>query len=480
MSNFSYIRYLCLHTAFTGILYLLVQTSIFGQEPRFKKLTVSVPEEDQQYNCLFQDDGGLMWMGTSGGLYTFDGNSFSNVTLPESIQGKGVTAFWQDSRKRYWVGLESGDVFRFDGMVSFHPVLKGKDTKAQISTFLEDKSGRIWIGTYGQGARIVLEDQILLLNSENGLSDNYIYSMIIGPAGKIWMGTDNGLNLIELSGTLENVLFTIQHLGLEEGLPDLIIRSLYRDVEGRLWIGMHDGGVTLYDPENEKFIYPEGLSPWPYGPVLDMLATGDNLWIVTARQGIVEFTVASGIIKKYFRFREDGLNRIKLLMKDEEDNLWFMGSNELWMSFANKLRFLENVDNLSVQNIHALIIDHYDRLWFANDQGVFSFHIHKPKKPPYLKQYPVQIDLKSQKIMSLYYDSWDHIWIGTFGQGVIRMDPNTGRQRIFNTKDGLDNGNILSIAGNDHEIWFGTLGGAYRISADKKLKNIDSKVHTKY
>ena len=91
-----------------------------------------------------------------------------------------------------------------------------------------------------------------------------------------------------------------------------------------------------------------------------------------------------------------------------------------------------------------------------------------------IKNYPLDFDLGSQKIMSLYEDSFGFIWIGTFGKGIIRFDPKTGRQSQITEQDGLVNGNVLSIKGNENDIWFATLGGVskYKITETFQVWNL--------
>jgi hypothetical protein len=53
------------------------------------------------------------------------------------------------------------------------------------------------------------------------------------------------------------------------------------------------------------------------------------------------------------------------------------------------------------------------------------------------------------------------IWIATFGQGVVILDPESRKFRFVTTKkDGLINNNVLGISIRDKDVWLATLGGA--------------------
>ncbi len=65
-------------------------------------------------------------------------------------------------------------------------------------------------------------------------------------------------------------------------------------------------------------------------------------------------------------------------------------------------------------------------------------------------------------VISLYTDSKGYVWAGLYGEGVLRINPTTGKVRHLNQE--LRNGNILSIAGHENTVWLGTLGGSTRIT----------------
>ncbi len=75
--------------------------------------------------------------------------------------------------------------------------------------------------------------------------------------------------------------------------------------------------------------------------------------------------------------------------------------------------------------------------------------------------------------MSLYEDPFGFIWIGTFGKGIIRLNPKTGRQFQITEQHGLVNGNVLSIKGSDTDIWFATLGGVSKSSLSENLSTLE-------
>ena len=63
--------------------------------------------------------------------------------------------------------------------------------------------------------------------------------------GTLWVGTRNGLNRLNSSGTFTR--FTP-----EDGLPDLYVKAILEDRHGDLWLATHNG-LSHFSPQTEQF-----------------------------------------------------------------------------------------------------------------------------------------------------------------------------------------------------------------------------------
>jgi ligand-binding sensor domain-containing protein len=84
-------------------------------------------------------------------------------------------------------------------------------------------------------------------NSENplSLSHNKVNAIREDRLGRLWIGTENGLNLMDLSrGTF--AVFTTR-----DGLPDNAIRAILEDDRGHLWLATHNG-LSRFDPVGRR------------------------------------------------------------------------------------------------------------------------------------------------------------------------------------------------------------------------------------
>nr|HAD52952.1 hypothetical protein [Algoriphagus sp.] len=62
-----------------------------------------------------------------------------------------------------------------------------------VFSILEDRSGKIWIGTAGDGLSILDNKKFTNYSVDQGLPSNEVYALVETQDGSIWIGTDNGI-----------------------------------------------------------------------------------------------------------------------------------------------------------------------------------------------------------------------------------------------------------------------------------------------
>src|SRR5690606_16413226 len=88
-----------------------------------------------QIQCIYQDEKGWMWIGTSQGISRFDGYSFMNF-LPgsndtSSLRGNLVRVITQDSKGNLLIGTENGglNIFDYNTESFLHPLKEYNEFK---------------------------------------------------------------------------------------------------------------------------------------------------------------------------------------------------------------------------------------------------------------------------------------------------------------------------------------------------------------
>ena len=438
-----------------GIVLILLGAFIHvtAQVPFFQEYYLLRKNESIQINAILQEKGGFMWFGTSKGLYNFDGKNQRHYTTKQGLENNVVTALAEDSLGRIWIGYDNGKLgfFQSDSFQIFDPP-EGSATKT-ISDILFDSKGNLWFATLNDGLYYFTSNRLYRVDEAEGMPDLYIYDLAEDASGNIWAGTDGGAAVCTLQGSK----ISIQVIDYNDGLPDNIIRKIIPENDHAVLLATEDAGIIRYDFSLKK---QEDLvdHTWAYGPVSDIEIKGDKIWIGVPQKGLL---VHDRITKQEILYPQEqthGLNAIRILEKDVEGNIWIGTKSGILRTPGDGLQFIEKPEANGSTNILAVTVDHQDNIWFSSKDGLLKRKLNQ--KGENLKPL-ANTPFKNYTIISLYTDSKGYVWAGLYGEGVLRIDPTTGKVRHLNHE--LRNGNILSIAGHKNTVWLGTLGGSTRI-----------------
>lgn len=406
---------------------------------------------------MLQDKDGMMWLGTSCGLLRFDGYVYD--AFPGLMDE--VSALAPAAGNSLLAGLGSGDILRFNtGSLSIqHLEKRGSDHK--FTAIAESGDGTVFLADYGRGICILKNDTLIYLDAAAGLADVYVYDLLLDEKGRLWAASDGGIDIISFGSHTSQ----IENLNTDHGLPDIMIPALSMDADGKVWAGAYEGGFCRIDPENMRVDFMCDGDEWIFGSVTDLLPFGDELWLATDNSGLVRYNLATKKVQSFTDFKGAKIPGFDGLMKDREGNLWVWFGNLLVQSPAMRFEFVYGTDQNELKDVHALMIDNMGFLWYASGQGLFR-HAPDFDSDAISQQIPLPSEISYRDITCLHQDAFGYVWIGTFGEGLYRLNPEFLAGNLFTEASGFINNNILSISAIKNEIWFATLGGASRATID--------------
>lgn len=119
----------------------------------------------------------------------------------------------------------------------------------------------IFLGSLEDGLYIVdkKSQKVRLITSEEGLSCNSVYSLMLDQYNQLWIGTGCGLDMIKFQ---EDPPFIIKKMADYLGLGHIETnsRGLYEDHEGKIWIGTNNK-LFIYDPKKDQISHKIGRPP---------------------------------------------------------------------------------------------------------------------------------------------------------------------------------------------------------------------------
>ena len=258
--------------------------------------------------------------------------------------------------------------------------------------------------------------------------------LVQDPAGFIWLGTQSGLG--RWDG--HRLQMHAAEPGRPGALPESFIETLHVDPAGRLWVGMNAGGLVRHDPASETFVSP--LAPGARlsrGSVLSLCDDGQGgLWVGTST-GLDRLDPAQGSVQPHHRAaRAHGLpdRAVLALQRGADGSLWVGTEAGLFQRRIGQERF-ERVavptGEGDAPSITALLVDAERRVWVGTrTHGVFVL------RPGHARATPLQAllpgadpRLAAVAVRSLMEAGPGDIWIGTAGEGVLRVDSVQWRSR---------------------------------------------------
>ena len=96
-----------------------------------------------------------------------------------------------------------------------------------------------------------------LLTVADGLKDNFVLSLTIGPDGALWLGylSPSGISRVEVKGDKVE----LRHFTTDDGLPGNVIYSQFFNARGRHWLGTDNGVAVLEGDRWVRYDTSDGL-----------------------------------------------------------------------------------------------------------------------------------------------------------------------------------------------------------------------------
>lgn len=264
-----------------GLLWLAgTSTKVFRYDPSTGALD-SFPTQDATTNAvvfaLDFDRSGAMWAATSTGLFRGSdagaGLQFTRIMPPPSQPDVMVTDIHKDRHGRVWVAASDGLAVVEDGVLGRIPADAGLRRQGIISV-TERRDGSICVA-YSLATGVscfryeshALRD-LIHFDMTNGLSSDAIYLLEEDRAGRLWVGSGHGVDVIEQS--------VVTSFSAAEGMPgnDVNAHAFWADEGGDVWIGTSAGigqflgsryGGPLSPPKAELIAIRAGERELPIG-----------------------------------------------------------------------------------------------------------------------------------------------------------------------------------------------------------------------
>lgn len=425
---------------------------------------------------------------------------------------KSVRAIFKDSRGLMWFGTTNG-LFRFDGSNLVYrrkyPGAAGTLPDNTIVNIAEDKQGNMWIATLGGIARMNAYNlQCKVYAHTNGLLEgDYDSKVYVDDDGVIWAGNNKGLSVYNADrfkklkfseyvtcitgynddtlavGTFKGLFLVDKktHSALQlkpqyKGSIEPPVSAVYADSRKLLWAGTWGAGLHFYDHVRKELVPFNELNTGIIAGITETTSNGNAFLWANGDAGLVRVPLNSQNNIAVYRHDAAAENSLPAgasgyIYADESGTVWMAGSGEVTRFSPDAPSFAPlniplkgvvyemqplmlhgkknyaisswyNVPGLTILNddwnvlkqfakinVSGLSIDKHRRLWVSTLDGLTVLD----SNFKLLKDLSAALTRAKTNAVLVHGDS---VWVACYKQGLDLFDLNYRKLAHFSENDG--------------------------------------------
>ncbi|MCU0391811.1 MAG: hypothetical protein MUE81_11895 [Thermoflexibacter sp.] len=498
-----------------------------------KDLNHDLSLPDNLIEDMIEDKEGNLWIATTKGLAKYN-PQLDKIERIKAIRNTVIFGLLIDDKGNLWI-CGDNQLAMLDMKTKKWQFLTSLfEGKHNFNTLAQSSAEDFWISSDGKGIyHLTLSTQKTTLyqkqaNNPNSLTDNTTHDIFYDGKGSLWIPTyyggiskldiatkqftnfkaeagnpntilTNGVSMVCQDG--EDLLFAVENGGIsryntrtetfsnilhDEKVPFSLIsnttRSIYKDRQGRIWVGTFSKGLSIWDRYKEKFKQLEvPLSSKIVNSLF--MDSKQRLWIGT------EEGVAMKDKEKITYFKHDpkdpkslSANPVLSIHEDNKRRVWlgtWLGGINLYDENKNNfINYLNkgNTNKVGTANLNCvfalansieneqLVIGSYGGVQALNEaNGAFEDFI------SYINR-----SIKEEYVHDVRQDSKGNWWVATLN-GLHFFDAKTKQQTLYlNTeqdKNSLsNNGALCLLEDSKQRMWVGTREGLNLMTAQGKFK----------
>lgn len=468
---------------YLSILFILISTHSSGQNIHFQAIGVENGISQPTVTSIYQDEFGIIWIGTKDGLNRYNGTDFrvfrpvkndknslynNNIgTICGDMNGHiyircKYAVVEYDIRKNVFHTIRNNNIQAIgygnsrlwactrDSLFTYNRPLDRLEyyhhiEGARISCITEDDEGNLYVGTMNKGLYMIDANK-KWLHYLRGMDITCIYE---DSKRNIWVGTkDDGLFRLDRNGAQAHYR---DERG-PQGLSSNYVRCVVEDNSGNYWIGTFKG-LDKLDAATHAFThYSEDNKPYSLSNssiICMMKDSQGTFWIGTYYGGVNLFNPDYEIYTYYY--------------PDESQK------GKLTSPFAGRMKE-----------------DSRGGIWIATEGGGVNYLDRKTRTFTEYRHHAGRNSLASNTVQALYLDEDNRtLWIGTLRGGLDKLDLNTQAFTNYRHVPGKENtlindiirkiipyrGNLLLATHNGVGLFDPRTGTCTKLLKDNRLNN---------
>lgn len=436
----------------------------------FRQLPLDVRLSHYSVMALYQDERGLIWIGTPNGVDVYDGTTIRSyrhdADAANSLVSNSVRKIVGDRQGHIYIQTERG-ISRFDERSEQFSTLTYHSVTAMCYT------DRLYKAV---GNRVYVYDQDHFSTVYELPSSQERIKAIHTQGDSLLIGTDR-------SGLY---VYDVRRHRLTQPIPAVSVSEIYLDRQGRYWIGTQENGLFRMEGSQtlRHFRHEDGNDRSLNSDFVHTLAEDQegHIWVGTYA-GLCDYDETDDTFQTYDLPDNEGNKdhaSVWSLLCGRQGTMW-VGSYFSGLSYFHPNQSFYSVyrdsphegEGLSFPVVGAMTEDDEGHLWICTEGGGLNMLDRKTGRFTWYRHSAHPNTIAHNTLKSLFYDRQrKELWIGTYMEGLDCLELPTGRFRHYPyTLGGLDHsltvfdilphGDVLLLATDNGVLQFDRNKGSY-------------------
>tara|TARA_R110000868_G_scaffold93190_1_gene258062 strand:- start:27278 stop:31375 length:4098 start_codon:yes stop_codon:yes gene_type:complete len=258
--------------------------------------------------------------------------------------------------------------------------------------------------------------------------------------GFVWLAHTEGIS--KYDGY--NYEFTPKSLIFKQDTTTDEVKKIFRDSKGVIWALSMNGQIS-YLQKNGRFLsIDNSIKDFQKEHRVNLIHEDNGIiWLVTNKGSVYSYYHSKGIVDSITTIPANsiGLNEVNSLVVRKSDQLivsTYKGPLYSYYIETNRLDTLEVPYDYTLADNHQLLLDKKNRLWIGSSYADHGLMVYDFNKESFVQDEIINEQWRgqlSELFTSMYCDVNGVIWLGTDGNGLYRLDLETGDLEIYKHND---------------------------------------------
>ncbi len=439
--------------------------------------TVAAVYDDKDTGSILCDRNGTMWVGTSDGLFTFRDGLFKRVNTG-SGKMQHFLCISEDANGIIWAGTWDNGLYSINPKDnSIHNYFSPHGDRQSIplirSIFHSDGATMIICSNTGLYRFDKNRNALERLSLSTGLDNDSFYHCLRDTEGGLWIGTYfNGVCYISPRAWKTD----LYRADPNSAFTGTAVSEFCSGTDGKLWVATENGGLSLLDRINNRFI----PIPWhdPDENIHALKMVGNDLWVGSFNNGLKRIDLKQGTVQRYrlpqsdIPNSENSIYSIHYSQNGGGKNTGgavFIGAKRGCARYDYATGGMEMIPRLDGYLVYDICEDYTGKIWFScHGDGVLCYDEYSDAWKHYRYDPDAAGGICSDRIIKIYSDLRGHLWFCSEGNGICRYDYTTdsfSRPKVKSPDGNLPCNVIFGILDDpEGNLWMSSNAGIIRLN----------------